>query len=484
MADFAMAGDGKAAALAGKHLHFITGRLAEKSLREIVERLAAQHRFTYTIDVLPITVAALMTLNWIARHAKIPPNASRVIIPGLCNGDTVELASLTSASIELGPIDLRELPEYLSGQSRDLTGYGEYDIEIIAEINHAPRLAAGEIDRLAEHYRQSGADVIDLGCSPGEVWLSVGDTVKRLKDAGFRVSIDSLIPAEIALATRAGAELVLSVNSTNVNAAPDWRCEVVVIPDDLANWRSMIPTIELLKKSGVRYRVDPILEPIGFGFGESLLRYRETRREFPDAEIMMGIGNITELTDVDSAGVNVILLALCQEWRIRSVLTTEVINWARSSVKECDLARRLVHYSIMQKAPPKRVERNLLVARDPKLFPTSGQELDELAEKLKDPNYRIFASDDEVHLVRAGLHLSDSDPFVLFDELLKRDRARLDPSHAFYLGYEMAKAVTALALGKDYRQDNALNFGHLTRPEMSHRDRKKAQANAKDVVNE
>ena len=45
----------------------------------------------------------------------------------------------------------------------------------------------------------------------------------------------------------------------------------------------------------------------------------------------------------------------------------------------------------------------------------------------------------------------------------------VDPSHAFYLGYEMAKAVTALTLGKDYRQDESLDWGHLTVEEQSHR---------------
>jgi dihydropteroate synthase len=475
MADFAMAAETRTS-LVGTHIHFITGRLAEPALRETVERLASEHRFHFTIDVLPITVAALMTPNWIARHAKIPKSANRVIIPGLCVGETLALTSLTSAPIEFGPGDLRELPEYLSGQPRDLSGYGAYDIEILAEINHAPRLATAEIERLARHYRESGADLIDLGCQPGEVWSGVGDCVKRLVDAGFRVSIDSLTPPEIAIATNAGAELVLSVNSTNVEAAPDWGAEVVVIPDDLADYRSMIPTIEKLDRAKVKFRLDPILEPIGFGFGESLLRYRETRRAFPNAEMMMGIGNLTELTDVDSAVVNTLLLALCQEWGIRSVLTTEVINWARSSVKECDLARRLMHFAVTHKTPPKRLEPNLIVARDAKLYPRSQRELDDLADKLKDPNYRIFAAEDRVHVVRAGLHLSETDPFILFDQLLQLDASRLDPSHAFYLGYEMAKAVVALTLGKEYRQDNALSFGHLTRPELSRHDRKKMQS--------
>jgi hypothetical protein len=32
----------------------------------------------------------------------------------------------------------------------------------------------------------------------------------------------------------------------------------------------------------------------------------------------------------------------------------------------------------------------------------------------------------------------------------------------------MAKAVTALTLDKDYHQDQALDWGHLTRPEIGH----------------
>ena len=43
----------------------------------------------------------------------------------------------------------------------------------------------------------------------------------------------------------------------------------------------------------------------------------------------------------------------------------------------------------------------------------------------------------------------------------------IDPAHAFYLGYEMAKAVTALTLGKNYVQDQALRWGFLTVPEVS-----------------
>jgi dihydropteroate synthase len=183
----------------------------------------------------------------------------------------------------------------------------------------------------------------------------------------------------------------------------------------------------------------------------------------------MGIGNLTELTDVDSAGVNVLLLAVCQELGIRSVLTTQVISWARTSVRECDVARRLVHYAVQQHLPPKHVDPRLVVLRDPRVHRYGAPYLDDLARQIKDRNYRLFAEDGRLHLIAAGLHLQDQDPFRLFEQLLQTQPRNLDAAHAFYLGYELAKAVTALTLGKEYQQDEALNWGHLTVPETSHR---------------
>jgi hypothetical protein len=82
------------------------------------------------------------------------------------------------------------------------------------------------------------------------------------------------------------------------------------------------------------------LEPIGFGFGRSLGRYHQLREARPGVPMLMGVGNLTELTEVDSVGINAMLIAICQELRIESVLTTQVINYARSSTKEIDLLRR------------------------------------------------------------------------------------------------------------------------------------------------
>ncbi len=454
-------------------IHFVTGKLAEHALRSVLKQLAPLVGFDYTVDVMPITVAALMTPQWIQRHIGVPEDATRVLLPGYCDGDLSEIQSNVVARVERGPRDLRQLPEFFGQRNELQSGYGEYDIQILAEINHAPRLELKTILAHADQLSKAGADLIDVGCDPGEPWTKVADCVKALRDAGHRVSIDSLHPLEIELAVEAGAELVLSVNSSNRHAAKDWGTEVVVIPDDPATLAELDETIEVVAAAGVALRIDPILEPIGFGFAASLGRYMQIRSRYPDAEMMMGIGNLTELTDVDSAGVNVLLLALCQELGIRSVLTTQVINWARSSVKECDLARRLVHHAVKNKVPPKHLERGLITLRDDKVHEFGPAELAQIGDRIKDNNYRVFAEDGNIHLLAAGIHLENADPFVVFEQLRSQQPKNLDPSHAFYLGFEMAKAATALTLNKEYRQDEALDWGHLTVPEKSHRLKKK-----------
>ena len=454
------------------HIHFVTGRLAEHALRDIVKELAAKVGFAYSIDVLPITVAALMTPKWVARHIQVPSETTRIVLPGYCNGDLAPLKQLSDRPIDLGPHDLRELPTLFGHQSETRKDYGKYSIEILAEINHAPRLSLSEIEKHARQLAADGADLIDIGCEPSHTWQNVGDAVRLLKDLGLRVSIDSFNVVEIEAAVEAGAELVLSVNSSNREAACDWGCEVVVIPDDIETQAGLAETTELLTEHQVPVRLDPILEPIGCGFTNSLQRYWKVREQYPDLPMMMGIGNITELTDTDSLGINLLLLAICEELKIHSVLTTQVINWARSSVRECALARQLVYHAHTHRVIPKHTAPELVVLRDPRLLPMGAESLERLSEQIKDPNYRLFAEDGRLHIINSEVHISGTNPYELFAKLMATEPRNVDPSHAFYLGYELSKAVTALTLGKQYRQDEALNWGFLTIPEKTHRNQK------------
>src|SRR6266404_4498618 len=66
-----------------EHIVFLTGTLAERNLRAVLEPLAPE-AFTYQVVRLPIHVAGLMTADFIGRHFPRGDAADRVIVPGRC----------------------------------------------------------------------------------------------------------------------------------------------------------------------------------------------------------------------------------------------------------------------------------------------------------------------------------------------------------------------------------------------------------------
>ncbi len=436
---------------------FVTGKLAEPSLRRVLADAALP--FACDVAVMKITVAALMTTEWIARSLKVPEGTELVLLPGLCEGDPAVLAAAVGAPVQKGPKDLREIPQYF-GRAAAARDYGAWDIEILAEINNAPRMSREAIRSAADHFRTSGADIIDIGCTPGLPFAMLADVVRELVDAGMRVSIDTFDAGEITTAIGAGAELVLSVNSSNIEAARDLAgsgARVVVLPDLGGPLDTLDASISKLTAWGVPYLIDPILEPIGFGFTASLERYAEARRRYPLAEMLMGIGNLTELTAADTTGVNALLIAVCQELGIRSVLTTEVIPWARGAVREIDVARRLMHHAVTHRTIPKGIDDRLVTVKDPVVLTYSQDELRALQAEITDPNFRIFADPDGITVLNNERFVRGTDIQAIFSQLDVNE-----PTHAFYLGKELARASLAVTLGKTYRQEGSLSWGYLT----------------------
>ncbi|HJR17012.1 MAG TPA: DUF6513 domain-containing protein, partial [Gemmatimonadales bacterium] len=438
----------------------VTGKLAEPALRRVLDDM--RPAFQCDVAVMKITVAALMTTPWIARFLQVPSGTDLVLIPGLCEGDTLLLQERFGVPVEKGPKDLREIPRYF-GQALAASDYGTYSIEILAEINNAPKLAAAEIRAAADYYQASGADIIDVGCTPGVPFPGLGDTVRELREAGMRVSIDSFDPAEILTAVRAGAELVLSVNSSNLDVARELaggNARVVVLPDFGEGLDTLDRSLEALESWRVPYLIDPVIEPVGFGFMASLERYAEVHRRYPDAAQLMGIGNITELTSADTTGLNALLLAICEETGVTAVLTTEVISWARGSVREVDIARRLMHHAVSHRTLPKGVDDRLLTLKDPVILEYDEVELRRLHAAVKDPNFRIFADRHIITVFNNDIFVRGTDIQEIFSQL-----GVDEPTHAFYLGRELMKARLAITLGKTYRQEGALSWGYLTPPD-------------------
>jgi dihydropteroate synthase-like protein len=438
-----------------ERLLFVTGKLAAPALRDTLGR--AELPFGYDVAVMKITVAALMTTDWIARRLDVPEAVTRIMIPGMCEGEVGVLSERFGIPAEKGPADLKALPRWF-GQADARASYGERDIRVFAEINHVPRLDLDGIFEVAEYYRDEGADVIDLGLSLGRNWLRDGPSViAELRAAGFALSIDTLDPDEILMADQAGVQYVLSLNGSNRHLAERLSATPVLIPDTPEDLDSLDATIAHLERLGKPYLVDPIIEPIGAGFAASLGRYLEVRRRHPDAEMFMGIGNLTELTEADTTGVTAMLIGFCQEVGIRNVLTTEVIDWARGAVREAVIASELMHFAHAHGTSPKHIDGRLLTVKDEEFRPYAEDELREQHAQVTDPNYRIFVDADWIYVFNADRFVKGTDFNEIFDQL-GVDEA----THAFYLGKELMKATIARALRKNYRQESPLDWGYMT----------------------
>lgn len=437
-----------------EHFLLLTGKLAEGSLRRVMESIAPG-ALIYEIANIGVSVAALMTAEMIVRRLNGTRGATRILVPGLCTGDLEAASGTLGVPIERGPVDLKDLPAYFgsAGRPRDLS---RHDMLIFAEIVDAPHIGVDEILKRAEAYRRDGADVIDLGCLPSTPFPHLEESVRALIDAGFEVSVDSVEPDELRRGGGAGAHYLLSLKETTLGIADEVAATPVLIPESAGDMDSLHRAMDALAARGRRFIADSILDPIHFGFTESIVRYHRLRGRYPDIEIMMGVGNLTELTDADTSGVNALLLGIMSELRITHLLTTQVSPHACACVRELDRARRILYAAREDQSLPRGYDDALLVAHERKPFPYSAQEVEELASLIRDKSYRVQVSERGVHVYNRDECVESGDPFKLFPQL---SELRGDAPHAFYMGVELARAQIAWQLGKRYRQDEELGWG-------------------------
>lgn len=447
---------------------FLTGRLAEKSLHKVLQGMQPTP-FGYAVKDIGISVAGLMTADMIRRRLAEPVAADRIMVPGRCRGDLEELSRHFGIPVVRGPDELKDIPQYFGrrGAPPDLS---RYDVKIFAEIVDAPRMTMDAILVCAQRYRHDGADVIDLGCLPDTPFPHLADAVRALKGAGFAVSVDSMNSDELLAGGRAGADYLLSLKEDTLWIVDQVAAAPILIPAVPGDMASLQRAIEALQARGRPFLADPILDPVHFGFTESVVRYHQLRRQLPDVPVMMGVGNVTELTDADTSGINALLMGIISELGINAILTTEVSPHARRAVREADVARRMMFAAREANSLPRDFCADLLTVHARKPFPDTPQEIAELAAAIKDPSFRVQLSEVGIHVFsREGHHVA-SDPFALYSRL----NLEQDGAHAFYMGVELARAQIAWQLGKRYAQDEELDWGCAT--ERSADDKKEHRA--------
>ncbi|ASV76589.1 hypothetical protein THTE_3988 [Thermogutta terrifontis] len=456
-----------------EHFLFVTGRLAEPLLRRMLPDLASSYDFQYSVAVMPISIAGLMSVPWIAERLKVPPEATRVLLPGRCSGDPHELEAKLRIPVERGPNDLHDLPEYFRRRHRPCLPQDEYSLRIVAVVKDAADVPLPTLLDLADRLVADGADVIGLWHEDREPRPQFAKIIKALHSHGHKVWVRTLELSTWQAALAAGADFVEPLLEVPEDL-PE-QTNLVIEPYLPGTWEGVEETLESLRKIRRPTILKQSLVPVGLGFTQSMLRSVEARHIWPDIPLALDLCSVLFHSAADAGPLLLLLLGFAQEIGARWILTTQEVNTARTSVRECDVIRRMVHCAQRYHVSLRSLDSSLAMLRDHHINNGNEEYWQQLREQIRDPSPRLFVKANQLCAWAFGRELQSSDPYELFEAITDaaKDAGRpLDPDTAFYLGYELCKAAIARQLGKNYWQDEALHWGLHTVAEPSPRERR------------
>ncbi|MHA1271437.1 MAG: dihydropteroate synthase-like protein [Candidatus Helarchaeota archaeon] len=504
-----------------KKILILTGKLAENDVRNYLNKYTKDE---IEIKVLNCSLAAFITPNLIINELKgfNFSDYQYIMVPGLMVGKLDDLEKKLNISIYRGPKYACDIPVVIDSQiplSKNISadkllmdyGLNEYDklIEkinltkkeilkinnlkigngypprILAEIVDAPRLSIDKIIFKARYYIENGADMLDIGSIVGEnnsqKLQTIIEEIRSIYE-DIPISIDSLNPEEIETAVNAGANLVLSLDEGNIKDLKNLDKNVcyTIIPTNISKGyfpkdpesriNKLKQNIELANKFGFKkILADPLLEsPINPGLTNSLVIYHKFKTIFPEIPTLAGIGNVFELIDADSIGINAILAAIVVELNISVCLTTEYSKKSRNAVNELATGLRMAFIANYKNQPPIGLPFNLLKAKSKKDLLPSYKIKNEIIiknldqdEYIADPKgyFKIWIDHLEKKIMvnynknnQLQYTISGNDAETIGKKIIKLDLiSKLE--HSLYLGRELEKAEICLYLGKTYAQD-------------------------------
>jgi dihydropteroate synthase-like protein len=234
---------------------------------------------------------------------------------------------------------------------------------------------------------------------------------------------------------------------------------------------------------------DPLVTP---GLTESIQAYATFARRQPTVPLLMGVGNVTELLDADTPGVNALLAGIASEVGVTFLLTTEVSAKTRGSVWELYRATQMMYLAHHRHAHPKDLGLDLLLLKSKQFTEVPYEAAQEAPASVinaelppdsppppvcLDPSgYFTIHVDRQRHRIVARHYPTHGQPRFQPDSaaeprpdmvflgntalevctavLERKLVSRMD--HAAYLGRELAKAEVALQTDRPYTQGSAL----------------------------
>jgi dihydropteroate synthase-like protein len=330
---------------------------------------------------------------------------------------------------------------------------GRSRMKVLAEIMDAHR--CDTIRERVGQFFESGADIVDLGFGFDATPDDVARVFRELDGIDQPLAADTQNPALIRAAL-VRADIILSLHDENIplvgRAVAEAGAAAVIVPGT----STLSKNIALAKRERIRCIIaDPLLQPVGSGLVASLKNFRKGSHP-----LFFGAGNVTELIDADSPGVNALLAGMAMEAGAAVIFTSEHSDKTNGSVREM---RRATEMMVLARGRPypKDLGIDLLFLkekrrrREPPLeyeTVTSARSMPEEIEYDPKGNFRIGIEGNRIVAVIRGKAVQGTRwQGVLHSILSQGDGSLLD--HAGYLGRELYKAELAIRYGRSFEQD-------------------------------
>lgn len=485
----------------------VTGKLAKNTSRRSVNDKA-------DVLVLDIEVAAFTTPA-LLRRSLPQKKYDLILIPGMSPGDFSGLEKELGIPIRLGPKHAVDLGFVLSLAGsfdfstkipacellierkrsnaidkvielenvavspltlRSVKIGGNSRMKVMAEIVDAGNLEKKDLIKKIIYFVENGADIIDLGMSLDTSETGVRNAIETARYVtGIPLSVDTLEPGLINAALDSGIDIVLSLNSKNIDKVKDGIIKnstvSVMIPDRSDDLESLFNNMVSARSLGVENIIaDPVLEPAGHGLSRSISRYHAFRERDKTTPLFFGVGNVTELIDTDSIGVNSILSGMAMELGASILFTPEFSQKACGSVSELKTASIMMMLSQDRGSAPKDLGVDMLAIKEKRRreygeLPTNYFDAVGREKWHLDPAgcFKIELTDEDIRNAKLypGKILARNNNYAIagstakdiLDTIIERGLiSRLD--HAAYLGRELMKAELALKFKRSYSQDD------------------------------
>lgn len=490
-----------------------TGYLAEQTVKNAVKSKA-------DVLVLDTDIAAFITPNKLLQAMKkeqISGIYDIVFVPGIVSGDFTQVENELSCKVYLGPKHAYDLDfvvpfaesfefskvkpacELLSDvrhkkameQIQDIEDMsipvfnidhlkigGNSRMKVMGEIVNATGMDKFTLANKIRSFIHKGADIIDLGVSLDATSKEVTDAIEVARNfSSVPISIDTLDPELICSALDSGVDIVLSLESSNIEKVGSKIAKngtaAVVIPDvgisDDIKYDSLVRNVKSAQDSGItRIIADPVLDSIGYGIDKSIIRYKNICNKFPDLPLFFGTGNVTELIDADSVGVNAALTGIANDLGVDILFTPELSDKTQESINELRTSSNMMLLASKRKTPPKDLGLDLLILKEKRRRPDASVP-DNCIKAMGSESWQLDPSG--CFRIKIATNLNYSERCIvaeheqacivgktageIIDTILDMELVST-LEHAGYLGRELEKAELALKFNRSYAQDDEL----------------------------